>query len=61
MFPNHAILILVINIVVAELLKNLFPESLMGTTIQDGGTRVRRDDTHMISHYNSNFKSQIRK
>jgi len=42
MFPNHAILILVVNIVVAELLKNLFPESFMGTTIQDGGTRARR-------------------
>jgi len=42
MFPNQAILILVINAVIAELLKNLFSESLMGATIQDGGTRARR-------------------
>ena len=24
--------------------ENLFPRSLMGTTIQDGGTRERKDD-----------------
>jgi len=35
---------LVVNVVVAELLKNLFPKSLIGTTIQDGGTRARRDE-----------------
>jgi len=35
-------LILFVVVVVADLLKNIFPESLMGATIQDGGTRVRR-------------------
>jgi len=39
----------VVNIIVAELLKNLFPESLIGTTIQDGGTRARRDEMVTIS------------
>jgi len=48
MFPNHAILILVVNIIVAELLKNLFPESLMNATIQDGGTRARSNDGLLV-------------
>ena len=29
---------------IAEVEKNLFPVSLTGTTIQDGGTRARRDE-----------------
>jgi len=44
MFPKYAKLILVVVVEVADLLKNLFLESLMGATIQDGGTRARRDD-----------------
>ena len=32
------------NEVVVGVEKNLFPRSLMGTTIQDGGTRERKDD-----------------
>ena len=31
------------EVVIVEIEKILFPVSLMGTTIQDGGTRERRD------------------
>ena len=42
MLLTLAKLILFNVIVVADLLKNIFSESLMGTTIQDSGIRVRR-------------------
>ena len=39
--------------------KGLFINSLIGTTIQDGGKKERSND--VILYYNSNFKSKIRK
>ena len=42
--------------VFAEEMKNLFPKSLIGTTMQDGGTREKR---MVMSHYNPNSKFQI--
>jgi len=35
--------------VFAEKRKNLFPKSLMGATIQDGGTRERRGDSIYVN------------
>ena len=47
--------------IIVEEEKNLFPKSLTGTTIQDGGTRERRELSYMISHYTSLPKFKIKK
>jgi len=58
MYSNLVILIVFVVVVIADLLKNLFPESLMDATIQDSGTRVRRDVCNIMLTLNPKFKNK---
>ena len=49
MLDSEVILVVVtFKVVIAEVEKVIFSWSLMGTTIQDGGIRERRDETKLI-------------